>query len=89
MNIVLDKAFMFYRQERYPEAIATYLEVLLAEPNNWMVRYYLAMSYLNMRSLQKAQGMFELIIGECKEEGLRKKSEAGLARANMLALLAG
>jgi tetratricopeptide (TPR) repeat protein len=62
----LFEALRFYQQKEYPSAIDLFNEVLVTDPDNSAVRFYLAISYIETNRINEALNNLELIIHQDK-----------------------
>ena len=78
MSELTEIAILAYRNARYRDAIELLLQVTDSEPNNWMARLYLGMSYEKTGRVSDAHRLFKRMATDCPDDHIRAKAESAL-----------
>jgi cytochrome c-type biogenesis protein CcmH/NrfG len=78
MSELVEIAILAYRNGRYRDSIELFLQVTDSEPDNWLARLYLGMSYEKTGRVVDAHRLLKRMASECPDDHLRVKAENAL-----------
>jgi tetratricopeptide (TPR) repeat protein len=78
MQDLAEIALLAFRNAKYREAIELLLQVTDREPNNWMARLYLGLSYQRLGRIADAHRLFMRLRYECTDQLILQKVKAEL-----------
>lgn len=81
---MFDQGVEHYRAGQFPEAETLLKNGLDLEPNNWQMRFYLAMTYSRQEKHRQAKQEFMSIRDLCPDAELRKRASAAFAAIGTL-----
>src|SRR6185437_7533311 len=85
MQDLAEIALLAFRNAKYRDAIELLLQVTDREPNNWMARLYLGLSYQRLGRIADAHRLFRRMLYECTDQLIlqKVKSELPVIEAEM------
>jgi len=78
MSELTEIAILAFRNARYRDALELLLQVTDSEPDNWMARLYLGMTYEKAGRVVDAHRLLKRMSETCPDTHLRNKAENAL-----------
>ena len=78
MDDLIQVALLAFRHGRYADAVELLVQVVDAEPNNWLAKLYLATAYGKDGRYSDSQRLFKRMAADCPDAHLKAKANDGL-----------
>jgi tetratricopeptide (TPR) repeat protein len=78
MDDLIQVALLAFRHGRYSDAVELLLQVVDAEPENWLAKLYLATAYGKDGRFSDSQRLFKRMSTDCPDAQLKAKALDGL-----------